>query len=63
MTSRVWISAEGTLSNKRMQLTKRGVLFVGAPSRAIVIESRFAADPWCSTDATERTQWQGWFSS
>ena len=40
-------------SNKRMQLTKRGFLFVGAPSRAIVIESRFAADPWCSADTTK----------
>jgi hypothetical protein len=40
----------GELSNKRMQLTKRGPLCVGAPSRAFVIESRFAADPWCSTD-------------
>jgi len=26
--------------------TKRGVLFVAAPARAVVIESRFAADPW-----------------
>jgi hypothetical protein len=38
------------LSNKRMQLTKRGLLFVGAPSRASIIKSRFAADPWCWTD-------------
>ena len=34
-------------ANKRMQLTKRGISLVGAPSRAIVIKSRFAADPWC----------------
>jgi hypothetical protein len=26
--------------NKRMRLTKRGLWFVGAPSHAIVIESR-----------------------
>ena len=38
--------------NKRMQLTKRVALFVGAPSRALFIKSRFAADPWCSTDLT-----------
>jgi hypothetical protein len=39
-----------------MQLTKRGVLFVGAPSRAIVIESRFAADPWCYADVMDAPQ-------
>ena len=38
-------------SNKRMQLTKRGANTVGgAASRPGVTESRFAADPWCSTD-------------
>ncbi len=42
--------------NKRMQLTKRGVPFVGAPSRAGVIESCFAADPWSSTDREERDE-------
>jgi hypothetical protein len=39
-----------------MQLTKRGLLLVGAPSRAAVIESRFAADPWCWTDV-ESGRW------
>ena len=35
--------------NKALQeLTKRKMLLVGAPSRAFFIESRFAADPWCS---------------
>ena len=33
--------------NKRMQLTKRGHLVGGPASRAVVIESRFAADPRC----------------
>ena len=34
-----------------MKLTKRGALLIeGAPSRASVIESRFAAYPRCSTD-------------
>jgi hypothetical protein len=33
--------------NKRMQLTKRGHLVGGSASRAVVIESRFAADPRC----------------
>jgi hypothetical protein len=34
-------------SNKRLELTKREILLVGAPSRASVIESRFAAQPRC----------------
>jgi len=29
--------------NKRMKLTKREASLVGAPSRAVVVESRFAA--------------------
>jgi hydroxylaminobenzene mutase len=33
-----------------MKLTKREVLFEGAPSRASVIQSRFAAYPPCSAD-------------
>jgi len=40
--------------NERMQLTKREVLQVGAPSRAIFIESRFAADPRCYADRGHR---------
>jgi len=38
-------------SNKRMQLTKRGILWVGVQDGLVFIESRFAADPRCSADA------------
>ena len=34
------------------QLTQRGVPFVGAPSRASFMKSRFAADPWYWPDTT-----------
>jgi len=34
-------------SNNRMQLTKRASLVGGPAARAVVIESRFAADPEC----------------
>ena len=36
-----------TPPNKRMKLTKREGLFEGAPSRAGIIQSRFAAYPRC----------------
>jgi hypothetical protein len=40
--------------NKRMKLTKRGAfVLVGAPPRASVIESRFAAYPRCYPDGSE----------
>ncbi len=39
---------ERSLANNRMQLTKREVFLVGAPSRAVIIKSRFAADSGCS---------------
>jgi catechol 2,3-dioxygenase-like lactoylglutathione lyase family enzyme len=42
------------LSNKALPLTKSEVLLVGAPSRAVIIEARFAAERRCSTDLSER---------
>jgi hypothetical protein len=46
----------GTPSNKRMNLTKRGLLLVGGPAlarqrRAVFTKSRFAGYPRCYPDA------------
>ena len=41
--------------NKRMKLTKRGALLVRAPSRAVIIQSRFAAYARCYAYPTRAT--------
>ena len=50
--------AHSAPSNNGMQLTKRpsfnGRPALARPRRAVLIESRFAADPECSTDAFNR---------